>query len=119
MLVTTPPIPDGFRCDVRPDRDRVIVRPMGEIDLATAPNVDASLRELVDSGFKRVVLDLRGVTFLDSTGLRLLVSWSQGAAMDGFDLGIVADSRPVLRLLELTGASDRLPLIDARQADGF
>jgi anti-anti-sigma factor len=113
----TPPTHDGFRCDVQPDRDRVIVRPVGELDLATVPLLEGPLRELRGAGFERLVVDLRRVTFLDSSGLRLLLEWATGAANDGYELGIVAGSPPVLRLLELTGAAERLPLVDAGVAD--
>ena len=103
---------EEFRCDIEPDRERVVVRPVGEVDLATSERVHVALRELREAGFTRIVIDLRRVTFLDSSGLRVLISWAQGAESDGYDLGIVPHSPPVMRLLELTGAMERLPLIE-------
>ena len=64
---------EPFSCEVDPHRESVFVRPVGELDLATAPIVDAQLCELVEAGFTSVVLDLRKLRFLDSTGLRLLL----------------------------------------------
>jgi anti-anti-sigma factor len=54
---------------------------------------------------------------MDSTGLRLLLGEAQGAAQDGYELEIVAESEPVQRLLALTGAAARLPIVDAHVAD--
>ena len=67
----TSPIP--FSVDVLPEREVVRVCPHGEVDLDTAETVRERVEELTSVGFARVVLDLRGVTFLDSTGLRLVL----------------------------------------------
>ena len=64
---------EPFRCEVDPHRESIFVRPVGELDLATAPIVDTQLSELVEAGFRNIVLDLGKLRFLDSTGLRLLV----------------------------------------------
>jgi hypothetical protein len=53
---TIPP-EEPFRCEVMPERDAVKVRPVGELDMDTAPVLDAQMRELRDSGFRRLVLD--------------------------------------------------------------
>ncbi|MEA2247836.1 MAG: hypothetical protein QOH46_2365, partial [Solirubrobacteraceae bacterium] len=83
--LTTP-----LRCEVTPDRDVVTVAVDGELDIATAPVLDAQLRELRDVGFQRVVVDLRGLAFMDSTGAHLLLRWT---AADGQDLRVVLGSR--------------------------
>ena len=62
---------EPFRLDVVPKREEVRVCPVGELDLATVPRVDAQLAELWSLGFARLVLDLREVCFLDSSGLRM------------------------------------------------
>jgi len=93
---------------VEPDRSAVRVRPVGELDLATVPAVDAELAGLWAVGFTQVVLDLRDVRFLDSTGLRLLLSWHVRSAADGFVFGVIPGPPAVQRLLELAGVADRL-----------
>jgi anti-anti-sigma factor len=104
----------GLRCNVEPDRERVIVRPVGEIDLASVGVVEGPLTDLLASGFAALVLDLRGVTFMDSTGLRLLMRTARRAEADGVDLAIEIDpAGPVHRLLELTAV---LPLLPIRTA---
>jgi|1185.fasta_scaffold354710_1 anti-sigma B factor antagonist len=112
MPPTTPP--DGFRCDVIPDRDRVVVRPVGEIDLATVPFVEEPLAELEAAGFTELILDLRRTTFLDSTGVRLLVRQTESARRNGHDFGVVAEDGPVMRVLELTGLKGRIPFTRGR-----
>jgi anti-anti-sigma factor len=73
---------EPFRCEVAPHRDEVLVRPVGELDLATVPMVDEQLSELSSAGFTRLVLDLRSVRFLDSTGLRMLLAWNGRSTND-------------------------------------
>jgi anti-sigma B factor antagonist len=103
----------GFRCDIAPDGDSVVVRPVGELDLATVEYVEGPLRELAASGFRDLVLDLRGLTFLDSTGIALLVRWHRLASQDGIAFGVVPGDERVHRPLELTGILELLDLRDA------
>lgn len=101
--------PEGLRCSVEPDRERVVVRAVGEVDLATVAVLEEPLNELRASGFATIEVDLRAVTFLDSTGLRLLVRWRRRAQAEAFDLQIAVDpDGPVARVIELTGLQDLL-----------
>lgn len=77
--------------------------------MAAAPVLDAQLRELRDAGFARVIVDLSGLAFMDSSGLRLLLGWNEEARRDGFEIGIVPGPPTVQRVFELTGATDLLP----------
>ena len=89
---------EPFRCEVEPDRATVRVRPVGELDLETVPLVDAELAELWSVGFTRLVVDLRSVTFLDSTGLRMLLSgpWDRaGFGCSQFSGGALGRKRGV------------------------
>jgi anti-sigma B factor antagonist len=99
---------EPFRCEVDPDRASVHVRPIGELDLDTAPVVDAQLGELWSVGFTRLVVDLRGVRFLDSTGLRLLLTWDAKSRADGVDFAVVPGPTAVQRVLEVAGAVELL-----------
>jgi anti-anti-sigma factor len=101
--------PQGLRCHVEPDRERVIVRAVGEVDMATVDLLDEPLTDLLANGFTQIEIDLREVTFMDSTGLRLLVIWRRRAQTDGFDLRIVVDpDGAVARVVELTGLQEVL-----------
>jgi anti-sigma B factor antagonist len=101
-----------FVCDVHPDRDRVIVRLGGELDLATAPEVGTTVHDLFDAGFTSVVVDLRQLTFLDSTGIHTLVSAQRSAERRECSLSLLRGPRSVHRVFELTG-TDSLFAFDA------
>lgn len=99
-----------FQVDIQPDRDRVIVSPVGEIDLSTAPVVLRQVTELIDSGFAQIVLDLRSVGFLDSQGIQALVSADQHAGAHGASLAIVVSDKVTRRALEICGLMERLDI---------
>ena len=88
--------------DVISARDTVVVAPRGELDLATADQLGATVRELRGTGFDDVVIDLRGLDFIDSTGLRLLLELRNDALRARHRLGLVAGSDEVQRLFALT-----------------
>jgi anti-anti-sigma factor len=98
----------GLSIDIAPDRERVTVRAAGEIDLATAPEVEGPLLELLDNGFRHVVLDLQRVTFMDSSGVRVLITAHQRAQDLDAGLSILVGTSRVRQTLELSGAIDYL-----------
>jgi len=99
--------------DVAVDRagGRLLAAPSGELDLATAPLLIAALR--AHDGCERVVIDLRGLSFMDSSGLRLLVSEHARAQAEGYELQLVRGGPEVARLLRLTRLDEQLPFVDA------
>ena len=103
-----------FRCDVERDGDGLRITLEGELDLATAPEVEAALREPVDGDGTpgRRVLDLRGLTFMDSSGLRTILSANGAARRDGWTLQIVAGPPAVQRVFEICGVTDGLRFVD-------
>jgi anti-sigma B factor antagonist len=86
----------------------VNVIPHGEVDLASAPELDAQLHELRDSGFDRIVLDLRHISFMDSTGLRVILDWEEISRRDGISFELLPGPANVQRLFEITGVLERL-----------
>jgi anti-anti-sigma factor len=99
---------EPFRCEVEPERESVRVCPIGELDLATVALLDAELAELWAVGFTRIVLDLRELQFMDSSGVRLLLSWRMRSSADGFAFDLIPGAPSVQRVLELADAADRL-----------
>ena len=104
-----------FFCDVLPDRERVIVRVGGELDLAVAPEVATAVRDLLDVGFTRIVIDLRHLTFLDSAGVHTIASAHRSAAERGCAVSVVRGAPNVQRVIELTGAESLLHFDDHRE----
>jgi anti-sigma B factor antagonist len=84
----------------------------GELDLASSAALDRELARVVDSGGERVIVDLRKLEFMDSTGLSTLVKAHQRAEAAGKRFGLVRGSPQVQRLLSLTGVEDRLTFAD-------
>ena len=108
-------------------RDHVaVVQPRGELDLATietlAVAVEAAIAETLRAaldgvdGPARLVLDLRGLTFIGSTGLHLLVELHQRSLREGFQLTLLAPPAPVARAIEICGLDQDLPFVAALDA---
>jgi anti-sigma B factor antagonist len=86
----------------------------GELDLAAVPLLEPELERLAGApGFAAVVLDLRGLDFLDSSGLRLLVEADRVLGDCERGLVLVRGPQPVQRMFELTDLADRLEFVDA------
>jgi anti-anti-sigma factor len=102
-----------FQVHVQPEPRGARVRPLGEIDAATVHRVRRKIDDCVAAGCERVVLDLRGVTFMDSTGLHLSLDADAAARAAGWELLILEGPGPVQRVFEVTGMRDRLPFVDA------
>jgi anti-sigma B factor antagonist len=97
-----------FHVDVRPQRDHVVVVPVGELDIVTAPELEQQLRELEEAGFASIVLDLSALEFLDSSGIRLIVARDQLARSNGHDFTLIEGSATIQRTLRLAGVADLL-----------
>ena len=107
--------PQPFAVEVQ-QRDAVaIVQPRGELDLVTVEMLRAALDDIKST--ERLVLDLRGLSFMDSTGLRLLVALHRRAQRDGWQLTLVAPTAPVDRAIQLCGLDKQLPFVAAPDAD--
>jgi anti-sigma B factor antagonist len=105
---------------VQADRDRVIVRLVGELDIAVAGRVEATVKELVDVGFADIVVDLRGLSFMDSAGVHMLVSMKRWAEQATCRVSVIPGrgARTPQRVLELTGAESLLRFVSAETIDG-
>ena len=84
------------------DTGETMVTVIGEIDLATAPEVQKAVSRLR----ARVVLDLRKVEFMDSTGIRVLLQKKKRLVAAGSDLRLLINNPTIRRLVELTGIDD-------------
>jgi anti-sigma B factor antagonist len=103
------------------ERDHTVVRLDGELDLATAPDLDACLQQLAAAGSVRLLLDLSKVDFCDSTGLNRIVAAARRSAEAGGWLRLAAPQPQLLRVLELTGLLPQLatyPSLSTARAGG-
>lgn len=100
---------EKFRVENTLDGDVVRVVPRGELDLASADVLQDRIGEVLDAGYRDVVLDLRGLTFMDSTGVRLVLELDALARRDGLDLALIQGPPAVARVFEIASLTQRLP----------
>ena len=101
---------EPFTCRVTQESDHVVVAPSGELDMATVGAVEQELRRLRKADAGAIVLDLGGLTFMDSTGLHLVARWTAEASRDGFAFELAPGPPAVQRVFELSGMADEIPL---------
>jgi anti-sigma B factor antagonist len=87
----------------------------GELDVATVPRLADPLREAIAAGKTAVVIDLGELTFLDSTGLMVLLNALRRVVRQGGNLVIVCTNPTVLRLFDITGTAATFTVVDTRE----
>jgi stage II sporulation protein AA (anti-sigma F factor antagonist) len=100
--------PDPFRVDVDRDGDLLRIVLAGELDLGNIDQVAPALR---GDGVRRRLLDLRELTFMDSSGLQLILAAHAAARREGWALQIVPGPPAVQRVFEICGVCDELPFV--------
>lgn len=105
-------MPERFSCGLRFGHRAAWIYPRGELDLDTAPQLEQRLGEALDST-RLVVIDLRGLEFMDSSGVHLIIEADARARREDRELVFVRGPDQVERLFDLVGLSTRLRIIDA------
>jgi anti-anti-sigma factor len=90
----------------------------GELDISSAPVLEEALGRLEEAPPPLLLIDLRGLEFMDSTGLRTVVSADQRAREQGRRLCVVRGPEPVDRIFTVTRLDERLELVDDPGAVG-
>jgi anti-sigma B factor antagonist len=106
--------PFEIRTDL--ESDRACLRLAGELDIASAPALDEAVRKALGEGVDRVLLDLAGLTFVDSSGLRLFIMLNARAKEDGWTLEMTRPPEPSLSVFRLTGSEENLPFVADRES---
>ena len=99
--VVSEPQPDGAR-----------LRLAGELDIATAPALEAAVDTALKRGAQRLLIDLGGLSFVDSSGLRLFIILNERAGNEGWTLHMTRPSGAPMSVFRLTGAEENLPFIE-------
>jgi anti-anti-sigma factor len=89
----------------------------GELDIATAGELEAKIKQVCLDGAGEVLLDLDQLMFVDSTGLRYLIAARALCEQSGCRFALMHARAPVDRLFELTGLAQKLPFRDEQLAD--
>jgi anti-anti-sigma factor len=99
--------------------ETALVTLAGELDLSGAEVLEQELGRLSEAASaEQVVLDLRGLEFMDSSGLRLVVMADSRAREAGRRLVLVRGAQPVQRVFEITRMNERLTFVDDPSAAG-
>ena len=88
----------------------------GELDIASALGLAGPLTDIATDGDRHVVLDLTGLSFMDSTGMSVLLNARRRLTRQGRQLLVVCPEGPVMRLFELTSLVDTLRVHPSKEA---
>lgn len=113
MYVRSRSVQSNFQVEVHNDDQAVVIEVSGELDLASSPALQQRLEQGAAASAPTVVVDLRKLEFMDSTGLSVLVRAHQRATEADRRFGVVKGPPQVQRLLDLTGVAERLTIIDS------
>ena len=104
---------EPFAIDIDERDDRVVVTPRGELDMATAPELEQAVMPRLDQG-SWIVLDLRELDFIDSSGLRVVVGAHRSAEEHGARFTCVrgAPGSTVHRIVEIAGIDGDIEMVD-------
>ena len=105
--------PSPLQVEVWPQRDHVRVVPVGALDVATMQELEDQLQELRSSGWENIVLDLRELTFLDSTGIALIVAQDDFARANRHEFSLIPGPPAVQRALDICGLLEHLTFTSA------
>lgn len=103
----------AFTLEVDTGPGRTLLRLAGELDLGVTGELETALSDAEAAENGVLVLDLRALTFIDSTGLRVIVAAHARAAEGGRRLVVVRGPAEVQRVFELTHFAERLEMVDA------
>jgi anti-sigma B factor antagonist len=110
--VGAPVGPEGFSVEIYSECDGAVVRPVGELDVATSGPLERAIRQVEDAGTPPLMLDLRGLSFMDCSGLRVLVGTRAHAPGAHARLTVACGPGQVRRLLKLSGVDQRFEIVE-------
>jgi anti-sigma B factor antagonist len=100
-----------FNVSVETNPGSYTVALRGELDIATADQLTAALDGVAPAPGERLVIDLTAISFMDSTGLRVLIAANGAATEGGYELFIVTGDSPAKRVLELTRMDEHMQVV--------
>jgi anti-anti-sigma factor len=99
----------GLTVRVEQDGDALVISAYGKLDLTNFKTLDAELRVAIAGDASEVILDLGGVSFIDSAGLRVVLLMARHSRRNGGRLRLVRGSGPIERAIEGSGVEHLLP----------
>jgi anti-sigma B factor antagonist len=96
-----------------PGSDRYVITVSGEVDLASSPELDTAIIAAIESGSSSLVIDLADVSFMDSSGLGVIVRGLKRCREADKDLDLVITNERVLKVFGITGLDQVIPIHDS------
>ena len=96
-----------------PGSDRYLITVSGEVDLASSPDLDTAIIAAIESGSSSLVIDLTDVSFMDSSGLGVIVRGLKRCREADKDLDLVITNERVLKVFGITGLDQVIPIHDS------
>lgn len=103
---------EHLRIDLRTAADRIVISLHGELDLLGAPRLQQRIEQADVDSRGVLVLDLQGLQFVDSAGLRVILAAHEAARRRGHEFALTKGSEQVRRLLSIAGVDEHLRVID-------
>jgi anti-sigma B factor antagonist len=97
------------------DGDIQVLRPAGYLDFDAAPHLKRSLVRRIDEGRRRFIVDLTDAGFIDSTAIGVLVGALKRLRESGGSLVVVCPSEEMLKLFQVIGLEDVIPIYRGRE----
>lgn len=95
--------------------DATVLAPVGRIDTVSAPVLEQEINRAIEGGTKKILLDLSGVSYISSGGLRVLLSAAKRLRNPGDRFGLCCLSPEVLKIIKLTGFTS---IFEIHQSEG-
>ncbi len=99
-----------MQIDLTPDVAQYVISVSGEVDLATSPELDSAIIAALASGASALAVDLSNVTFMDSSGLGVIVRGLKRCREADIELDLVITNERVLKVFGITGLDQVIPI---------
>jgi len=104
--------PSSFAVDSEVQADTARLTVAGELDIATVSQLEAEVEAVLARGVRELILDLSGLTFIDSSALRLFIVLKDRSAGEDWRLSLTRPAGPALSIFQISGAEEHLPFIE-------
>lgn len=101
-----------FQVESAREQDAARVTLSGELDIATVPRVEAAVNATLTKDLCTLTIDMTGLRFVDSSGLRMFIVLDKRAQEEGWTLRLIPPGEPVLTIFRVSGVEENLPFVE-------
>jgi anti-sigma B factor antagonist len=102
-----------FEVESTGERQNVRLGLSGELDIATVPRLEAAVNETLTKDVRTLTIDMRGLSFVDSSGIRLFIVLNQRAGSEGWSLRLIRPDEQTLTVFRVSGVEENLPFVES------